>query len=58
MHSQSSRLLPRTIAFREFVVLTAAIMACQAIAVDTMLWTLLMLFRAHQLVPGDPSPAA
>jgi DHA1 family bicyclomycin/chloramphenicol resistance-like MFS transporter len=37
MHTESTQPLPRTIGFREFLVLTAAIMACQAIAVDTML---------------------
>jgi len=37
MHSESSRFPPRAIGFREFLVLTAAIMSCQAIAVDTML---------------------
>jgi MFS transporter, DHA1 family, multidrug resistance protein len=37
MHTDSPRLLPRAIGFREFLVLTAAVMACQAIAVDTML---------------------
>jgi DHA1 family bicyclomycin/chloramphenicol resistance-like MFS transporter len=37
MHTEPSRALARPIGFREFLVLTAAIMACQAIAVDTML---------------------
>ncbi|HEV7138812.1 MAG TPA: multidrug effflux MFS transporter [Steroidobacteraceae bacterium] len=37
MHTEGSRSPPRAIGFREFLVLTAAIMACQAIAVDTML---------------------
>ena len=37
MHTEPSRSLARPIGFREFLVLTAAIMACQAIAVDTML---------------------
>ena len=37
MHTEPSRSLARQIGFREFLVLTAAIMACQAIAVDTML---------------------
>lgn len=37
MHTEPSRFPARTIGFREFLVLTAAIMACQAIAVDTML---------------------
>ena len=37
MHSEASRPLARALGFREFLVLTAAIMACQAIAVDTML---------------------
>jgi len=37
MHTERSRFLSRAIGFREFLVLTAAIMACQAIAVDTML---------------------
>ena len=37
MHSEASQPLARAIGFREFLVLTAAIMACQAIAVDTML---------------------
>ena len=37
MHTDHSRLLQRAIGFREFLLLTAAIMACQAIAVDTML---------------------
>lgn len=37
MHIEGSRILPRAIGFREFLVLTAAVMACQAIAVDTML---------------------
>ena len=37
MHTEPSRPLARPIGFREFLVLTAAIMACQAIAVDTML---------------------
>ena len=37
MHTERSRFLSRPIGFREFLVLTAAIMACQAIAVDTML---------------------
>jgi MFS transporter, DHA1 family, multidrug resistance protein len=37
MHTEPSRSLARPIGFREFLVLTAAVMACQAIAVDTML---------------------
>lgn len=37
MHTERSRFLSRAIGFREFLVLTAAIMACQALAVDTML---------------------
>jgi len=37
MPTESARFLSRAIGFREFVVLAAAIMACQAIAVDTML---------------------
>ena len=37
MHTEGSRFLSHAIGFREFLVLTAAIMACQAIAVDTML---------------------
>ena len=37
MHIEDSRFLSRAIGFREFLVLTAAIMACQAVAVDTML---------------------
>jgi DHA1 family bicyclomycin/chloramphenicol resistance-like MFS transporter len=37
MQTQPSQPLARPIGFREFLVLTAAIMACQAIAVDTML---------------------
>jgi MFS transporter, DHA1 family, multidrug resistance protein len=37
MHTEPSRSLARALGFREFLVLTAAIMACQAIAVDTML---------------------
>lgn len=37
MHDEQPRFLARALSFREFVVLTAVIMACQAIAVDTML---------------------
>jgi DHA1 family bicyclomycin/chloramphenicol resistance-like MFS transporter len=37
MPGQQSRFPARALGFREFVVLTAVIMACQAIAVDTML---------------------
>jgi MFS transporter, DHA1 family, multidrug resistance protein len=37
MHPEGSPIAARTIGFREFLVLTAAVMACQAIAVDTML---------------------
>ncbi|MGH8230678.1 MAG: multidrug effflux MFS transporter, partial [Steroidobacteraceae bacterium] len=37
MHGEHSRSSARTLDFREFVVLTALVMACQAIAVDTML---------------------
>jgi MFS transporter, DHA1 family, multidrug resistance protein len=37
MHGEHSRFLSRALGFREFLVLTALIMACQAIAVDTML---------------------
>ncbi|MGH7108786.1 MAG: MFS transporter, partial [Acetobacteraceae bacterium] len=37
MHSERSRFPPHAIGFREFLVLTALVMACQAIAVDTML---------------------
>jgi DHA1 family bicyclomycin/chloramphenicol resistance-like MFS transporter len=37
MHTEGSRSVSRAIGFREFLVLTAAVMACQAIAVDTML---------------------
>jgi DHA1 family bicyclomycin/chloramphenicol resistance-like MFS transporter len=37
MHVERSRVLPQAIGFREFLVLTALVMACQAIAVDTML---------------------
>ena len=37
MQIDRSRFVSRAIGFREFLVLTAAIMACQAIAVDTML---------------------
>ena len=37
MHSERPRFLPQAIGFREFLVLTALVMACQAIAVDTML---------------------
>jgi MFS transporter, DHA1 family, multidrug resistance protein len=37
MHTDPSRLGAHAIGFREFLVLTAAIMACQAVAVDTML---------------------
>ena len=36
MHTEPSH-RSRALGFREFLVLTAAIMACQAIAVDTML---------------------
>jgi DHA1 family bicyclomycin/chloramphenicol resistance-like MFS transporter len=37
MHPERPRFLSQAIGFREFLILTAAIMACQAIAVDTML---------------------
>ena len=37
MHNEGPRYVSRAIGFREFLVLTAAVMACQAIAVDTML---------------------
>jgi len=37
MHTERPRFLSRAIGFREFLVLTAAVMACQAVAVDTML---------------------
>lgn len=37
MQTAHCRFLARALGFREFLVLTAAIMACQAIAVDTML---------------------
>ncbi|MDE2450138.1 MAG: multidrug effflux MFS transporter [Gammaproteobacteria bacterium] len=37
MQTAHSRFLARALGFREFLVLTAAVMACQAIAVDTML---------------------
>jgi DHA1 family bicyclomycin/chloramphenicol resistance-like MFS transporter len=37
MRPEPPRFLSRAIGFREFLILTAAIMACQAIAVDTML---------------------
>lgn len=55
MHSESSRVLSRTIGFREFLVLTAAIMSCQAIAVDTMLPALPAI--AHDLGVTDPNRA-
>jgi len=55
MHSESSRVRSRTIGFREFLVLTAAIMSCQAIAVDTMLPALPAI--AHDLGVTDPNRA-
>jgi MFS transporter, DHA1 family, multidrug resistance protein len=55
MHSESSRALSRTIGFREFLVVTAAIMSCQAIAVDTMLPALPAI--AHDLGVTDPNRA-
>ena len=55
MHSESSRFLSRAIGFREFLVLTAAIMSCQAIAVDTMLPALPAI--AHDLGVTDPNRA-
>jgi DHA1 family bicyclomycin/chloramphenicol resistance-like MFS transporter len=51
MHTESTRFLSRAIGFREFLVLTAAIMACQALAVDTMLPALPTI--AHDLGVTD-----
>jgi MFS transporter, DHA1 family, multidrug resistance protein len=51
MHTERPRSLARAIGFREFLVLTAAIMACQAIAVDTMLPALPTI--AHDLGVTD-----
>jgi DHA1 family bicyclomycin/chloramphenicol resistance-like MFS transporter len=55
MHTEPSRSLARPIGFREFLVLTAAIMACQAIAVDTMLPALPSI--AHDLGVTDANRA-
>jgi DHA1 family bicyclomycin/chloramphenicol resistance-like MFS transporter len=53
MQTQPSQPLARPIGFREFLVLTAAIMACQAIAVDTMLPALPAI--GHDLGVTDPN---
>lgn len=53
MHTEPSPSLARPIGFREFLVLTAAIMACQAIAVDTMLPALPAI--GHDLGVTDPN---
>ena len=53
MQTEGSRLLARALGFREFLVLTAAIMACQAIAVDTMLPALPSI--ARDLGVTDPN---
>ncbi len=53
MHTDRSRSLAHPIGFREFLVLTAAIMACQAIAVDTMLPALPAIGR--DLGVADPN---
>ena len=53
MQTERSRFLSRAIGFGEFLVLTAAIMACQALAVDTMLPALPSI--AHDLGVTDPN---
>ena len=55
MHTEHSRFPMRAIGFREFLVLTAAVMACQAIAVDTMLPALPSI--AHALGVMDSNRA-
>ncbi len=55
MHPERPRFLSRAIGFREFLILTAAIMACQAIAVDTMLPALPSI--AHDLGVTDANRA-
>jgi DHA1 family bicyclomycin/chloramphenicol resistance-like MFS transporter len=55
MQTEPSQSLARQIGFREFLVLTAAIMACQAIAVDTMLPALPTI--AHDLGVTDANRA-
>jgi MFS transporter, DHA1 family, multidrug resistance protein len=51
MQTEGSRFLSRAIGFREFLVLTAAILACQALAVDAMLPSLPSI--AHDLGVTD-----
>ena len=55
MHPERPRFLSRAIGFREFLVLTAAVMACQAVAVDTMLPALPAI--AHDLGVVDSNRA-
>ncbi|HEY7888367.1 MAG TPA: multidrug effflux MFS transporter [Steroidobacteraceae bacterium] len=55
MHTEHSRFPARALGFREFLVLTAAIMASQAIAVDTMLPALPAI--AHDLGVTDSNRA-
>lgn len=55
MHTERPRFLSRAIGFREFLVLTAAVMACQAVAVDTMLPALPAI--AHDLGVVDSNSA-
>ena len=55
MHPERPQFLSRSIGFREFLVLTAAVMACQALAVDTMLPALPTI--AHDLGVTDQNDA-
>ena len=55
MHTEQPRFTARAIGFREFLVLTAAVMATQAIAVDTMLPALPAI--AHALGVTDSNRA-
>ena len=55
MHTEDSRSPARALGFREFLALTALVMACQAIAVDTMLPALPAI--AHDLGVTDSNRA-
>jgi MFS transporter, DHA1 family, multidrug resistance protein len=55
MQSEFSGAAPKTIGFREFVVMAAALMATQAIAVDTMLPALPTIGAALQLLNQNRS---
>jgi DHA1 family bicyclomycin/chloramphenicol resistance-like MFS transporter len=53
MHGERPRFLSHAIGFREFLVLTAAIMACQAVAVDTMLPALPRIARDFGVIDAN-----